>query len=80
MSASKHIPKHIKRVSRSLGYTLILENEAAWDGFTTILRARLTERERAALAYSVLNSMDPDNAYMAASVVLFGTIEGEVLS
>jgi hypothetical protein len=79
MSVAQHIPDHIKRVSKSLGYSLILENEAAWDGFTTVLRARLSEHERAALAYAVLNSMDPDNAYLTASVALFGTLNGEVV-
>ena len=31
-----------------------------------------------ALAYSVLNSLDEDTAYMTASVVLFGILDGEV--
>jgi hypothetical protein len=64
------MPEHIKRVSRALGYTLFLSEEKNWHGFSTVLRARLTERERAALSYASLNSMDYENAYMTAEAVL----------
>lgn len=68
-----------KRAAKMLGYTLALGDEAAWHGFTIVLLARLTERERAALAFAVLNSLDHNNAYKTASVALFGTLGGEVV-
>ena len=42
------MPRRIKRVSRSLGYCLLLDDLDAWLGLTTILRARLNTAERAA--------------------------------
>lgn len=72
-------PGH-KSIAKSLGYALTVGTEAAWRGFTIILLARLTEHERAALAFATLNSLDHNNAYMTASVALFGVLDGEVLA
>jgi hypothetical protein len=68
-----------KKVARSVGYALTLGTSAAWHGLTVILISRLTEVERAGLAYAALNSLDKDNAYSIASLALFGTAKGEVV-
>lgn len=67
-----------KSAAKMLGYALTLGDFDAWFNFTTVIMARLTTKERVALAYSVLNSLGEDDAYMTASVVLFGILDGEV--
>jgi hypothetical protein len=69
-----------KRVAKSLGYVLTQDSEAAWRDLTIVLMARLTEAERAALAFATLNSLPEDHAYLTASVALYGVLNGEVLS
>lgn len=64
-------PSH-KAISRALYYTLTLSEFWAWAGFRFILMARLSRVERAALAYAVLSSLDDDDSYMVASLVLYG--------
>ena len=64
-------PAH-KLMSRMLGYCLTLDTAEAWSGFRIIAAARLSETERAALAFSALNSLDPDHAEMTA-VASFGS-------
>lgn len=88
---SKHTPKRgasamskygkadHKRAAKTLGYALTLGDEAAWHGFTIVLLARLTEHERAALAFAALNSLEHNNAYKTASVALFRTLGGRVV-
>ncbi len=66
MNISQHIPDNIKRVSRSVGYTLWLDTFEDWDGLSLILRARLTDRQRAALAFMALKALDYDQAVMTA--------------
>ncbi len=70
MSIAKHIPYHIKRVSRCLGYVLWLDDAESWFGLSVILRARLTDEQRAALAFQVLRSLDYDLACMTVDAVL----------
>ena len=69
-----------KRVSKMVGYALTLGTEDAWHGAAYVFAARLTEAERTALAYAVLQSLDHDAAYKTASVVLFGVLHGEVVA
>jgi hypothetical protein len=69
-----------RKIAKALGLALILGTEWAWHGFTIALLAHLTEHERAALAFAALNGLDEDNAYAAASVILFGTLNGEVMA
>lgn len=66
-----------KKVSRSIGYALTLGTTAAWHSLTVILIARLTEAERAGLAYAALRSLDKDNAYDVATLAVFGTVTAE---
>lgn len=54
-------------MSRMLGYCLTLGNDAAWTGFSAVAAARLSETERAALAFAALNSLTPDHAEMTAT-------------
>lgn len=72
MTISQHIPAPIKRVSRSLGFALWLGDFSAWNSLTTILRLRLSEEQRAALAYAALRSLDPEHAEIVAG----GAIDG----
>ncbi|WP_370049322.1 MULTISPECIES: hypothetical protein [Salipiger] len=69
-----------KRVARMLGFALTLGDEAGWHGFHTVLKARLTREERAALAFAALKSLDEDTAYLTASVALFDVLDGEALA
>ncbi|MFD1193344.1 hypothetical protein ACFQ3C_01500 [Seohaeicola saemankumensis] len=62
-------PKH-KAATRSLGYALTLGDEASWRGLIIVLMSRLTIEERAALAFSTLRSMGPDEAAMTAKAAL----------
>ncbi len=64
------MPQRIKRVSRSLGYCLLLDDVDAWLGLTTILRARLNTAERAALAYVSLKSLPQHKAQLVAGAAL----------
>lgn len=70
MTISTQIPDHIKRVSRSLGYALWLDNTDEWFGLSVILRVRLTDCQRTALAYMALRSLDHDQAVMTADAAI----------
>ena len=70
MSIAEHIPAHIKRVSRSVGYALWLDSFDDWDGLSLILRARLDARQRAALAFIVLKSLNRSDATLTAQTAL----------
>ncbi|MCG7623009.1 hypothetical protein [Epibacterium sp. Ofav1-8] len=67
-------PAH-KRMSRMIGYCLTLGTADAWSGFSLVAARRLSETERAALAFSALNSLELDHAEMtaAASIGSAGT-------
>lgn len=60
----------IESVSRSLGYCLLLDDPDAWLGLVSILRARLSTTERAALAYVSLKALRPENAQLVAEAAL----------
>jgi hypothetical protein len=72
MNISAQIPDNIKRVSRSLGYTLWLDHPDDWFGLSVILRVRLSDRQRSALAYMALRSLDHDQAVMTADAAING--------
>lgn len=57
-----------ERAALALRRALILADPDAWNGFAIILRARLTERERAEIAYSALMAMDDDTALAVADL------------
>ena len=67
-----------KRIAKAVGFALTIGSTAAWHALTILLIARLTEAERAGLAYSAMRSLDEDNAYAVASLAIFGVSKGEV--
>lgn len=76
-------PAHLA-AARDLGYVLTLGTTDGWLGFSTLIQAKLDVRERAALAYAALRSLDPDLAARVAAAfnpagpplpVLFDPIE-----
>jgi hypothetical protein len=68
---SKHMPDAYKRVARMIGYTLLLGGDADnWHGLTVVLTARLTPKERVAMAWAVLRSLTPDQVVAVAETVL----------
>lgn len=75
-SQSNDIPKRA-RVARALGFALTLGTFEAWSGFGYVLTARLSRKERAALAYAALSSLGDEDGYRVASTALFGTFQGE---
>ncbi|MCF7777313.1 hypothetical protein GLP59_06550 [Sulfitobacter sp. M220] len=63
-------PEH-KRMARVIGYTLTLGDADAWAGFTTVAQTRLTNKERAALAWAALRALDtPAQAETVAATLL----------
>lgn len=60
---------HAKAV-RALGYVLTLGTQDAWWGFVSILKARLTVKERVALAFMALKALDRDDAAKTAEAAL----------
>lgn len=70
---SKYIKPDHKRMSRSLGYCLTIGTYDAWTAFTALAAFRLSETERAALAFSALNSLDLDKAEITAAAALGST-------
>ena len=62
-------PSH-KRMSRMLGYCLTLNTADAWSDFCTVAASRLTDAERAALAFSALKSLRPDHSQATAAAAL----------
>lgn len=68
------------RAGRTVEFALTMGTSDAWHAASFVFAARLTEAERAALAYAALHSLDNDTAYMTASAALFGVLGGEVLS
>lgn len=69
-AVSRVMPPRIKRVSRSLGYCLLLDDLDAWLSLSTILQARLSPPERAALAYVALKALAPHDAESVAVAAL----------
>ena len=67
---SKYMKPEHKRMSRALGYALTLDNDSGWNGFVTLAEARLSEEERAALAWASLRSLQPANADAVAKHVI----------
>lgn len=70
MTVASHIPPDIKRVSRSIGFALWVGTAEQWLGLQLILRVRLSDHQRAALAFQALKSLDYDTACMTADLAL----------
>ncbi|WPZ28251.1 hypothetical protein T8A63_11325 [Sulfitobacter sp. OXR-159] len=69
-SIAKCMPDAYKRVSRCVSYCLLLADAAAWHGLTVVLTARLTQKERLAMAWAVLRSLTPKQIVALAETVL----------
>ncbi len=67
---ARSMPPRIKRVSRSLGYCLLLDDLDAWLRLPAILQTRLSPPERAALAYVALKALAPHDAESVAVAAL----------
>jgi hypothetical protein len=70
---SKLMQDRHKRVSRMLGYTLVLGEPDAWGDFSVVCRARLTLCERAGLALAALGSLPDDYMLETAAAALGAT-------
>ncbi|MEP4039214.1 hypothetical protein [Pseudophaeobacter sp.] len=66
-----------KRIAKAVGFALTIGTSAAWHELTVLLMFRLTEAERAGLAYAALSSLSEDNAYDVAILALFGAVTAE---
>ncbi|MFZ3583992.1 hypothetical protein ACOI1H_17725 [Loktanella sp. DJP18] len=64
-------PAH-QSVARAICYALTLDHVDAWAVLPVILQARLDERERSALAYVALRSMEEENAAKVAGAFASG--------
>jgi hypothetical protein len=62
------------RAGTALVNSLTLGDEAAWAGFTVIVMARLSDRERAALAYAALMALDDWQAFLVSEAALWGVV------
>lgn len=62
-------PQH-KRMSRMLGYTLTLGTPEAWAGFRFVAGMRLSEGERAMMAYFTLTALRPESADRTACTAI----------
>lgn len=67
-----HMPPAYQSVAKAICYALFLRHTDAWVGLPVILRARLDERERGALAYVALRAMDAENAAHVAEAFTSG--------
>ena len=70
MSIAQHIPDNLKRASRSIAYAAWLDTYDDWHGLPVVLHARLTTRQRAALAFMALKSLDRVDAVQVAESAL----------
>lgn len=58
-----------KRMSKMLGYCLVLNEPDKWAGFSVVARARMTIEERAALVVAALGSLPYQHAIETVSTV-----------
>lgn len=63
---SKWAKDRHKKVARAIGFALTLGTESAWHGITIVLMARLSDEERAALAFAALMSLSDEHAAAVA--------------
>lgn len=61
-SLSRLMKREHLKMTRMLGYSLVLRTAEAWQGFTLVAAIRLDVEERVALACAALRSLDPETA------------------
>ncbi len=59
-----------KAVARAIGYALTLGDASSWDKLTLLLILRLSDAERAALAYSSLRSLSAEHAALVVEAAI----------
>jgi hypothetical protein len=69
-----------RRVARYVGIALIVGEAQHWIYLKTILRGLLTPRERAALAFSVMASLDPNQRSMVSHATAQRAVLGPPLA
>jgi len=69
---SKYAKDAHKRSARMLGYALTMGDSLGWQGFRKVISARLTETERAGLAFAALSSLPEESALKVVEAVLEG--------
>ena len=63
-----------------MGFALTSADEAGWQAFATIVEARLTEIERASMAFAALRSQPFEHAVWTAEAAINGKIKEESVS
>ncbi|WP_071674400.1 hypothetical protein [Nioella nitratireducens] len=69
-SLSHYIKPEHKRMARALGYCLTLGTIEAWMNFRLLSAARLSETERAGLAFAALTTLAQDKAEATAAAAI----------
>ncbi len=64
-----HISDKHRRASKMLAYALHADSVDIWSDAALVWRARLTDRENATLAYSMLRALDQDHAVHVVEAV-----------
>lgn len=64
-----HLSENHQRAARMFGCVLHGGDSETWMDADIVWRARLTEKERVAMAYSFLKSLDPDQREMVVDCV-----------
>lgn len=72
MSLSKLMKRPHLGATRVTGYALTLGGFDAWEAASAVWQARLTDTERAALAWAAMKSLDHADAMKVAETVLGG--------
>ena len=67
-----HISDNHLRASKMLAYALHADSVDIWSNAPVVWSARMTDRELAALAYSVLQAMNPYQAVLVVEAVFDG--------
>ena len=63
-SLQKQLSGNHRRASKMLAFALHADSVDIWSDAALVWRARLTDRENGALAYSSLRALDPDHAVL----------------
>lgn len=64
----RELDRH-RRIERAFGFVLVAQDRESWQGFSFILRARLSREEAAALAWAAMKAANPEDAARIAAEV-----------
>jgi hypothetical protein len=68
-SLQKQLSDNHRGAGKMLAYALHADSVDIWSDAALVWRKRLTDTERAALAYSILRALDPDQAVMVVEAL-----------